>query len=84
MCATDTIVIDISTSLSSDDVRCTVYLVNPLAANPLDSDSRQTNDWAYFMSTRSGRRFKGSESDMTSESETTGVADVLKLLLEDW
>ena len=35
------------------------------------------------MSTRSGRRFKGSESDMASESETTGVADVLKLLLED-
>ena len=48
MCATDTIVIDISTSLSSDDVRCTVYFVNPLAANPLDSDSRQTNDWAYL------------------------------------
>ena len=35
------------------------------------------------MSTRSGRRFKGSESDMVSERETTGVADVLKLLLDD-
>ena len=35
------------------------------------------------MSTRSGTRFKRSESDMASEGETTGVADMLKLLLED-
>ena len=47
-----TIVLDISTSLSSNDARCAAYLADPLAANPLQGITiariLSGNKWRYW------------------------------------